>query len=138
MKENMDNKRKGVWSSGSLTIGIISIVLFLFIALQSCAVGVGNALQENNSTSGSSGLLCAFVYLVGGILGIVMRNAKGIAGLIVTAVFYLLGFLMSLADRGEFGDLAIWGGLSLILAAFYIVCAIKTRQRNADNDGEAI
>ena len=71
-------------------------------------------------------------------LGIVMRNAKGIAGLIVTAVFYLLGFLMSLADRGEFGDLAIWGGLSLILAAFYIVCAIKTRQRNADNDGEAI
>lgn len=45
---------------------------------------------------------------------------------------------MSLADRGEFGDLAIWGGLSLILAAFYIVCAIKTRQRNADNDGEAI
>ena len=39
---------------------------------------------------------------------------------------------------GEFGDLAIWGGLSLILAAFYIVCAIKTRQRNADNDGEAI
>ena len=120
MKENMDNKRKGVWSSGRLTIGIISIVLFLFIALQSCAVGVGNALQENNSTSGSSGLLCAFVYLVGGIL------------------FYLLGFLMSLADRGEFGDLAIWGGLSLILAAFYIVCAIKTRQRNADNDGEAI
>ena len=109
MKENMDNKRKGVWSSGRLTIGIISIVLFLFIALQSCAVGVGNALQENNSTSGSSGLLCAFVYLVGGILGIVMRNAKGIAGLIVTAVFYLLGFLMSLADRGEFGDLAIWG-----------------------------
>ena len=105
MKENMDNKRKGVWSSGRLTIGIISIVLFLFIALQSCAVGVGNALQENNSTSGSSGLLCAFVYLVGGILGIVMRNAKGIAGLIVTAVFYLLGFLMSLADRGEFGDL---------------------------------
>ena len=99
MKENMDNKRKGVWSSGRLTIGIISIVLFLFIALQSCAVGVGNALQENNSTSGSSGLLCAFVYLVGGILGIVMRNAKGIAGLIVTAVFYLLGFLMSLADR---------------------------------------
>ena len=125
MKENMDNKRKGVWSSGRLTIGIISIVLFLFIALQSCAVGVGNALQENNSTSGSSGLLCAFVYLVGGILGIVMRNAKGIAGLIVTAVFYLLG-------------LAIWGGLSLILAAFYIVCAIKTRQRNADNDSEAI
>ena len=45
---------------------------------------------------------------------------------------------VSLADRGEFGDLAIWGGLSLILAAFYIVCAIKTRQRNADNDGEAI
>ena len=62
----------------------------------------------------------------------------GIAGLIVTAVFYLLGFLMSFADRGEFGDLAIWGGLSLILAAFYIVCAIKTRQRNADNDSEAI
>lgn len=138
MKENMDNKRKGVWSSGRLTIGIISIVLFLFIALQSCAVGVGNALQENNSTSGSSGLLCAFVYLVGGILGIVMRNAKGIAGLIVTAVFYLLGFLMSLADEENFGDLAIWGRIKPDPGAFYIVCAIKTRQRNADNDGEAI
>lgn len=134
----MENKQKGVWSSGRLAIGIISIVLFLFIAFQSCAVGVGNALQENNSTSGSSGLLCAFVYLIGGILGIVMRNAKGIAGLIVTSVFYLFGFLMSLADRGDFGDLAIWGGLSLILAVFYIICAIKTKQRNANNDGETM
>ncbi|MCI5640593.1 MAG: hypothetical protein MR316_06410 [Lachnospiraceae bacterium] len=129
----MENKEKGVWSSGRLTIGIVSIVLFLLIALQSCAVGVGNALEENGSTSGSSGILCAFVYLVGGILGIVMRNAKGIAGLVVTSVFYLLGFLISLADRADFGDLAIWGGLSLILAVFYIVCAIKTKQRNKEN-----
>ena len=58
-----------------------------------------------------------------------MRNAKGIAGLIVTAVFYLLGFLMSLADRGEFGDLAIWGGLSLILAAFILF--VRSRPDNA-------
>lgn len=137
MKENMDNKRKGVWSSGRLTIGIISIVLFLFIALQSCAVGVGKHWQRNNSTSGSSGLLCAFVYLVGGILGIVMRNAKGIAGLIVTAVFYLLGFLMSLAERGEFGDLANLGRISDPGSVLYCLCD-QDSQRNADNDGEAI
>ena len=111
MKENMDNKRKRRVEQWKVDDRIISIVLFLFIAYSLAQQGQGNALQENNSTSGSSGLLCAFVYLVGGILGIVMRNAKGIAGLIVTAVFYLLGFLMSLADRGEFGDLAIWGGL---------------------------
>ena len=103
-----------------------------------CSIIPRHALlyEEGETVTGAESLRAR--YTPGGILGIVMRNAKGIAGLIVTAVFYLLGFLMSLADRGEFGDLAIWGGLSLILAAFYIVCAIKTRQRNADNDGEAI
>lgn len=42
-----------------LVIGILSIVLFLIISLQSCAVGIGNTLQDNGEVSGSAGFLLA-------------------------------------------------------------------------------
>ena len=39
-------KDKGFWSAGRLTIGVISIILFVFIVFQSCTVGINNALEE--------------------------------------------------------------------------------------------
>ena len=47
-----------------LVIGILSIVLFLIISLQSCAVGIGNTLQDNGEVSGSAGVcLLSLFYL---------------------------------------------------------------------------
>ena len=72
-------KHKGYWSTGRLTIGIVSILLFIFITFQSCAAGLGNALMENGASSGTQGVFTALCYLIAGIVGIASRNslAKG-------------------------------------------------------------
>lgn len=67
--------------TAKLVIGIISIVLFALISLQSCAAGLGNAIADNGENSGTSGVICALFMLIAGIIGIATRNGKGgIAG----------------------------------------------------------
>lgn len=58
-------------------IGIISMVLFVIITFQSCAVGIGNALDDNGGTSGSSGMFLSICMLVAGIIGVAARRSKG-------------------------------------------------------------
>ena len=38
-----------------LVSGILSIIMFVVVAFQSCAVGIGNSLTENGESSGSAG-----------------------------------------------------------------------------------
>jgi len=54
-----------VWK---LISGILSMVLFLVVAFQSCAAGVANTLAENGEVSGSAGILVAILMLAGGIV----------------------------------------------------------------------
>ncbi len=49
-----------------LVVGIISIVLFLVVAFQSCAAGIGNTLADNGEGSGSAGGLLGFAYFRSG------------------------------------------------------------------------
>ena len=125
-----EEKYHGPFSAGRLSIGIISIILFLLVSFQSCAAGLSNSLEANGSTSGSSGIVVAFCMLISGIVGICTRNSKGKAGAIITAIFYLIGALTGLTSDGTFGDLPIWGGLSFIFAVFFIICAVKTKKNN--------
>lgn len=55
--------------TAKLVIGIISMVLFVLVAFQSCAAGLGNALADNGEVSGTSGMLLAFCMLIAGIVG---------------------------------------------------------------------
>ena len=52
--------------TAKLVIGIISMVLFVLVAFQSCAAGLGNALADNGEVSGTSGMLLAFCMLIAG------------------------------------------------------------------------
>ena len=72
--------------TAKLVIGIISIVLFGLILFQSCAAGIGNSLEGNGETSGSSGVFLALCMLIAGIVGIATR--KGIAGGFVSGGFF--------------------------------------------------
>ena len=90
---------------------------------------VSNALQENGATSGSSGLVCAIMYLVGGIVSIASRNAKGIGGSVACVILYLFGFFVAMPGADTYGDLSVWGGLCVILAIFHLVCAVKTKKK---------
>ena len=91
--------------TAKLVIGIISMVLFVLVAFQSCAAGLGNALADNGEVSGTSGMLLAFCMLIAGIVGVATRKSKG--GGIVAGVFYLLGGLLGIVNYGSFSDLVM-------------------------------
>ena len=105
-----------------LVIGIISIVLFVLVSLQSCAAGIGNALAENGEVSGSAGFLLALCMLVAGIVGIVCRKNK--VGSIVAGCFYAFGGLIGITNVGSYADLQIWSVLSFIFAVVFVLTGI--------------
>ena len=119
---------KGYWSAGRLSIGIISIILFIIISFQSCTAGLSNALAENDSASGSMGLLLAIGMLVGGIVGICTRNSKSKVGCIISSIFYLFPSLLARTEFKSFPDLKVWSTLSTIFGIVFIICAIKTKK----------
>ena len=69
-----------------LVSGILSIVLFIVVAFQSCAAGLANALTENGESSGSAGIIVAIVMLAGGIVSIATRKSVGKGGNIAPAL----------------------------------------------------
>lgn len=113
--------------TAKLIIGIISIVLFGIIVFQSCAAGIGNALEDNGETSGSSGFFVAICMLIAGIVGIATR--KGIAGGFVSGGFYAIAGIIGISNYGSFSDLMIWSVLSFIFAIVFIVGSIMTKNK---------
>ena len=102
-----------------LVIGIISIVLCLIILLQSCAVGVGNAVLENGESGGSGGFILSISMLVSGIMSIAARKTKG--GIITSIVFYIVGSIIAFINAGSYSDLYIWAVIGLIFAVLLII-----------------
>lgn len=117
-------KHHGYLSNGRLAIGIISIVLFIFVTFQSCAAGLGNILSENESSSGTLGVMLSLCMLVGGIIGICTRNSKGRSGPIISMSFYALGAIFAFGGVSTFGDLMIWGMVSLFFGIFFFACGV--------------
>lgn len=122
-----DTKMK-VWK---LVSGILSIVLFVLVAFQSCAVGVSNTIMESEEVSGSAGIIVAILMLAGGIVSIATRNASGKGGNIALIVLFGLAALIGFTSYGSFSDLAIWSGwcvINAILAIVAIVTGKKSQQ----------
>lgn len=111
-----------------MVIGIISIVLFVIVSLQSCAAGVGNALADNGEVSGSAGFLLAICMLVAGIVGIAAKRSK--VGSFVSGGFYAFGGLLGIANAGSYSDLRIWSGLSFIFALVFIITGIRQKEKH--------
>ena len=109
-----------------LTIGIISIVLFIIISFQSCIAGLGNALLNTGEVSGEAGLFLAFCMLIAGIVGICTRH--GGIGCYIAGLFYFLGGLVGLVLRGSYSDLKIWSIISFIFAAVFIFGTLYAKE----------
>lgn len=106
--------------TAKMVIGILSIVFSLVIFFQSCAVGLGNALTNNTKdTSGAGGILVGIFFIASGVVAIAAKKSKG--GAIAATVLYALAGIIALANLGTFSDLLIWGILSLIMAAFFLI-----------------
>ena len=108
-----------------LVSGILSIVLFVFVAFQSCAAGVSNTLSENGEVSGSAGIIVAICLLAGGIVSIATRNSEKKGGNIALIVLFGLAALMGFTCAGSYSDLVIWAAWCLINAILAIVALVK-------------
>lgn len=111
-----------------LTLGIISIVLFVIVSMQSCAVGVANTMLETGEFSGTAGTLLSICLLVAGIVGICVRKSLG-AGPFVAGGFYVAGALFAFLMAGSYTDLYIWAFLSLAFGLTFILTNIFGRRK---------
>lgn len=111
-----------------LVSGILSIVLFVVVAFQSCAAGVANALTDNGESSGSGGILVAIMMLSGGIVSIATRKSEGKGGNIALIVLFGLGALVGFILAGSFTDLNIWAAWCLINAILAVIAMFKGRK----------
>lgn len=105
-------------------IGIISVVLFGVISLQSCAVGLGNTLTNNGEISGSAGIVVAIMMFISGILGIAVGESTGAT--ITAACLYGVAGIVGMVNAGSYGDLMIWSVLSYIFAFIFVISILFT------------
>lgn len=112
---------KTKFSTFRMVIGIISIVLFLLISLQSCMAGLGNVIGGSDEASGTAGFILAICMLVAGIVGIVLRNKSTNPAFLVPAGFYIFGAIIAGFNVGSYSDLAIWAFLSAAFGTVHIV-----------------
>lgn len=110
-----------------LVIGILSIVLAVFVFMQSAVAGLGNALAENGEAGGSGGAIVAICLLVAGIVAIATR--KGGKGGIVAGGFYIFAGLIGFATAGSYADLKIWAFLSLVFGATFIIGDLRSSKK---------
>ena len=118
-----------VWK---LVSGILSIVLFVFVAFQSCAAGVSNALEANGESSGTAGIMVAVFMLAGGIVSIATRKAKGKGGNIALIILFGIAALVGFTNYGSYSDLAIWSGWCLINAVLAVIAMITGKKKIED------
>ena len=118
-----------VWK---LVSGILSIVLCLFVMMQSCAVGVADALSEEGMTGGGTGVVVAALLLAAGIVSIVTRNSKSKA----TFILYLIAGVIGLAGAGDYGDLQVWGAWCLICAVIALISLITGKKKEKITEAE--
>lgn len=106
-----------VWK---LVSGILSIVLFVLVSLQSCVAGLGNALAENGESGGSAGIVLSILMLSGGIVSIATRKG-GKGGNIALIVLFGLAAIIGFAMAGSYSDLNIWAGWCAVNAVLAII-----------------
>lgn len=116
-----------------LVSGIISIVLTVMVLFQSCASGLGDALENKGGTSGASGMIVAALMLAGGIVSVVVRDSISKGAHVSLVVLFGLAALVGYASVGMFKDLKIWATWCLICAVLAIVAMfIKPKDKTEE------
>lgn len=111
-----------------LVSGILSMILFVLVAVQSCAAGMVNALEDNGGTSGSIGILVGILMLAGGIVSVATRKSQGKGGNIALIILFGLAALMGFVGYGNYNDLVIWAFWCLINAILAVIALIKNKK----------
>lgn len=119
-----------VWK---LVAGILSIIMSIFVLVQSSLAGVANTLSDNGEMSGSAGLFVAVLLLAGGIVSICVRNSVKKGGNIALVVLFGIAALLGFGFAGSYTDLNIWAFWCLINAILAIVSIVKMKDTQQEN-----
>ena len=120
-----------------LVSGILSIIMFVIVSFQSCAVGVLNAIDNNNEASGSVGILVAILLLAGGIVSIATRKSSGKGGNVALIVLFGLAALFGFMGYGKYSDLVIWSVWCLVNAILAIISLVAGKSKADTEDKPA-
>ncbi len=115
--------------TAKLVIGVVSMVLFVIIAMQSCAAGISNSLEGSGEVSGTAGLLLGICMLIAGIVGTATRKGKR-GGAFTAGGFYLAGGILGFANAGSYSDLYIWSVISVVFGLFFIIGTVISGKKN--------
>lgn len=108
-----------------LVSGILSIIIFIVVEFQSCAVGIVNTIEDNAGTSGSIGFLCGVLILAGGIVSIATRKSTGKGGNIALIVLFGLAAFLGFVGYGNYSDLVVWSFWALVNLILAIISLVK-------------
>ena len=111
-----------------LVAGILSIILFVVIMVQSCAAGAVNALEENGGSSGSVGAICGILVLTGGIVSVATRKSEGKGGNIALIILFGLAAVIGFAGHGNYGDLVFWSIWAAVNALLALIAIVKAKK----------
>ncbi len=124
---NRSKEDEEIMKAWKLVSGIISIILFVLVSLQSCAVGLGNTISSNGEFGGSGGIIVAAMMLSGGIVSIATRKSAGNGGNIALLVLFGIGALIGFSLAGSFTDLKIWAGWCAVNAVLAVVSIVTKK-----------
>ena len=111
-----------------LVSGILTIIFFVIVSMQSCAAGVLNAMEANGGSSGSMGILVALFMLAGGIVSIATRNLQKKSGNISLIILFGFAALLGYTGYGNYSDLLIWASWCLVNAVIALVSLVRSNK----------
>lgn len=109
-----------------LIIGIVTIMLFVFVAFQSC--GAYTTVKSSNGI-GNIGIIISFVALIAALICINTRDAY--SGAFISAVFYALAGFLGLFNFTNHKIVFVYGFMFIMFSIFSVLIGIK--QKNASN-----
>ena len=110
-----------------LVSGILSIILFAIVSLQTCEAGLSNILTDSVEVSGSAGIAVAVLMLTGGIVSVATRKSQGKGGSIALIILFGLAALIGFVEHGSFSDLAVWSFWCVINAVVAFISLFTGR-----------
>lgn len=120
-----------------LVLGILSMIIFIVVTFQSCAVGLSNAIDNNTKDlSASAGIALAVLMLTGGIVSVVTRKSKKNGGNIALIILFGLAAMIGLTNLGKFEDLIVWSIWCLFNVVIAIISLIINKNINKNNNKE--
>lgn len=103
-----------------LIIGIVTIMLFVFVAFQSCGA---YATVKSSNGIGNIGIIISFVALIAALICINTRDAY--SGAFISAVFYALAGFLGLFNFTNHKIVFVYGFMFIMFSIFSVLIGIK-------------